>query len=294
MDADQLVRLKATCSLADQYVAAVLHTRSRKLLDHGLRSYDAFVAILAHTRAVVGGIAALYLLFPYHGRPPFVDVFVPDDTYDEFMGYLLFEEGFSFTRVEPGSVEEEQEDEVVRGDHEQGGFCINLVRSTSTSALLPITSELHTALFNYVTPHGFCSAYTGFNRLRRALLNPVRLDDDYLPPKFLRPAFAAWARNGWDLNLVPIAFPDAGRCRGVQSIACASATRHFGDRHCTFGRIAPIRLRYLEPRLEDDRDDPVTVVWWRGGVTCAATCHSGSRHLAPGARMCLRTVAETS
>ncbi|RDX39936.1 hypothetical protein OH76DRAFT_1366977 [Lentinus brumalis] len=304
MDVDQLVRLKGTCSLADEYVGAVLHTRSRKLLDHGLRSYDGFIARLVQFRAVVGGIAALCILFPYHGRPPFVDVFVPDDTYDDFMEYLLYEEGDDEDdglphipqlslrpppRYPPGVSVMYR---FSRGDHEKGGFSINLVRSTTSSAVLPITSELHTALFNYVSPRGFCSAYTQFNQARLALLNPLRLDEDYVPPKYLRPALAAWCRNGWDLNLVPLSLPNAGPCRGVASIGCAAATRYFGDRHCAFGRIVPMHLRHMELEPADDSEDTLTVLWWRGGVTCGWPCHSGSRELVPGARVCLRIVAD--
>ncbi len=330
MDVDQLVRLKLTCTLAEEYVAATIHTRSRALLDRDIRNYAGFMNVLAETRAVVGGIAALYILFPYHGAPPFVDIFAPDDTYDMLLEYLLFEEGFGYRRVVPGSdrMEGDEDDSqdsdsgqesdedlmefippgarlvvparypdgvsvmhrLTRGDIKDGAFCINLVRSTTCSPLLPITSEIHTALFNYVSPFSFCSSYTALNRLSRALLTPSRMEDYHVPPKTLRPAVAAWARNGWSLARLPIHFPGTTRCAGSRSPTCAAACRHFGDRHSTHGRIAPIRLRDLDVVRAAVSEERITVVWWRGGVTCARTCHSGAHELLPGARLCLRAI----
>ncbi len=332
MDVDQLVRLKQTCSLADEYVAAVVHTRSRKLVDEHLRSYDDFVSMLARCGGVVGGIAALYVLFPYHGRPPFVDIFLPDHSYEAFMEYLVFDEGFGYRRVEPGSdtlpdaeeypdehepnSDDEMEEFIFsqqashplfaskpypdgvsvmhrfsRGDVKDGAFCINLVRSKTSSPLLPLTSELHTALFNYVSPHDFCSSYPDLIRSTRALLTPSRLEEYRVPPKHMRRAVAAWARNGWDLAVLHTSYPDVELCAGIDSTTCGAATRYFGDRHCTLGRVAPIRLQDHAPAAHDERNDGVTVVWWRGGLMCAPTCHAGRTRLVPGARMCLRDVA---
>ncbi|TFK88575.1 hypothetical protein K466DRAFT_598515 [Polyporus arcularius HHB13444] len=330
MDVEHLVRLKQTCSLAEDYVAAVIHTRSRKLVDAHLQSYDRFVQMLDSCGAVVGGIGALYILFPYHGRPPFVDIFLPDHSYDAFMEYLAFEEGFAYRRVEPGSDtlpdddeysdegSVDSDDDIVEfifsqqaphpalstkpyphgvsvmhrfshGDPNEGAFCINLVRSTTSSPLLPITSELHTALFNYVSPRDFCSSYPALIQSKRALLTPSRLEDYRVPPKHLRRGVAAWARNGWDLAVLEVAYPDGGPCHGTRSTTCGAATRYFGDRYCTRGTVTPARTAENDTRA---CDNTITVVWWRGGLLCGPGCHAQRRKLVPGARMCLRAVAE--
>lgn len=324
LDVEDLVRARGANSAWDQCVAAILAQRVRRLFGENVADYDALGACVQKTRAVIGGLGAVHVLFPEHSAPPFVEFFTPNWAHDAFLSHLVYEEGFkrAMSIPLPPASDDRQADgaagqrdnttpaggsspkcardaaaELVddrrgrRGVAEvafltKGSLGVYVVQSTVDSALYPITMESNSALFTYIGPQHFSCAYPALTRASRALFNPAVLTVlDGVPPRIQRVA-DHWEGQGWVVSKDWVQWSPSAVCSGAESAGCAAACRYFGDRFCVSGALSPVRWR--EEREWWYGDEIETVMWWRGGRTCSRTCHRGVMRLNPGSRVCHR------
>ncbi len=303
-DAEDLIRGRGTNSVWDQCTAAILHHRVRRLFEHALNDYNAFVDAIEHCRAVLGGAGAVNVAFPSQPKPPFVEVFVPHFSYDNLLSHIVDCQGFVQVPVQPAIptvVPDTPQRRVLpvldrtgqRGVANvaffvKGEFAIYVIQSSVDCALYAMTGEWHSGLFIHVGPRKFSIAYPSLTRASIALLNPTTIEDlADLPPEH-KVVTDAWHGMGWTLTPRWLSVAPGGVCSGVASAGCAAASRFFGDQFCVSGTMRPVRVRNeREWRAEEDME---TAMWWRGGRTCTLICHSGTTMIRGGARVCHRAL----
>ncbi len=235
-DAEDLLQLRRTSSVADEYVVAALSHRVRRVVTPAVADYVAFANIMHLSSSVISGIAALYILYPRYGRPPFATIYTPEDTFAFVLSYLVEVEDFTIVPM-PGHDGVFPRGVSVAVRLSKGGFIFDVAQSTTISPLLPLTSQFNSALFNYVSSTWFSSAYPTLTQTGRALLNPYCLDAYRIIPVEMRIQIAIWERNGWEFETQPNMFSNAGTCDGRASADCAVAVRAFGDEHCIEGTV---------------------------------------------------------
>ncbi|TFK85191.1 hypothetical protein K466DRAFT_601392 [Polyporus arcularius HHB13444] len=302
LDAVDLALVRRTNSTWDEYVCAILHRRVYVLISPHVGDYDALAARLLAAGVVIGGFAALHILYPTNPSPPYLELFVPDGADEPLVTYLVAEEGFT---VVPRRTQWDVEDEgpgttVASGpldcvdalagpvgsatDHVpvpdnrtwgpgvrsvtvliKQGFRVYIILSAS-SPLLPLTAEWHSALFNYVGPVDFCSAYPRLTSTRRALLNPIHLVDWGVVPEGLQEVESSWRVAGWELSADWLPWSGDVQCRGPASSGCAAAQRYFGDRFSASGPVTGVRGR--RPEEQRAMEDMPTAYWSGRMVEC--------------------------
>ncbi|RDX44743.1 hypothetical protein OH76DRAFT_1298010, partial [Lentinus brumalis] len=276
LDGEDLACIGKTSRIGRQYAASTIFRRVFALFRWELRSYDNFVEILEQTGSVIGGLAALCILFPEFGGPAsHVHIYAPRATHGNVVDYLVSEEGFGSEVVDPDPEKTgllKHMDgvlSVVRVT--KGDVMLDIVQSRNSSPLFPITSEWCSGLFNYIASRSYMSAYAPLNRDSRILLSPSRLLPGNAAPEGVRRSMLFWRRSGWEIALHWRQWcGGAQNCDGVNSLGCAAANRYFGDRFCVWGSTRAIG----EPTESGGRDpsETVTVAWWRGGRTCRDAC----------------------
>ena len=290
MDIDMLVRLRRTSRRADVYVTDALRRRFRRLFGHAISQWDRFLELLESTQSVISGVAALAAMFPHHPAVPVaVDIYIPHGRLNRLHHHLVSVEEFGQAVPWTGFADEDADLAHLSGvvtsvDIRKGAILVRLIESDHTSALYPLVSQWNSALINYISPVSFVSAYPKLTSRNRALFTPMALDPDGSVPQELEVALKTWSQARWSLRHRWGDWAPHGHCAGPSSSGCASATRHLGDACCT---IASWRLRGpLTVPPSPDTDE--TCYWWRGGSTCAPTCHSGQSLLKHGFRGSLR------
>ncbi len=327
-DAVDLALSRRTCSTWDGYVAATVHRRVYRLITPHVAQYDDFSEQVQASGAVIGGLAALHILFPSHPCPPCLELFVPESTADALVTYLLDREHFADITPRPPNFNDLDEDlaSATRREYEarlegwanisaighdsaagvpvvadrkwsvghdgvtvlkKKMWCVFIVRSRSRSPLLPLTSDLHSGLFNYVGAFDFSSAYPVLTSTSRGLLTMVSLGRGNEVHEDLEGAATSWVRAGWNLSSKWLPWSPSEGCQGTNSEGCAVAPRYFGDRFCASGPVSPLRER--TPREQIALESAWTVYWWRGGYTCGPGCHSGLEEIEASSRTCPRS-----
>ncbi|TFK82746.1 hypothetical protein K466DRAFT_603419 [Polyporus arcularius HHB13444] len=283
LDINALVDVRATSHAGDQLLAAEITHRSRRLLGPLLTDYEGFVKELHITGSIIAGQSALHILYPSHPRPPIIVISAPKASFFHILSYLVHCERFTPAFSTPRPTLAGTWVDLTRSGHQ-----IRLVRSPSPSALEPIMTHWHTALFGYLRPGEFCVPYASLTTHRRALVNGRRLGEQGQVPDSIRNLREAWRADGWRIRLFPPSTSRA-RCTGVASAHCAAARRHFGDAHCLSGPTQSLVHR-TAPALRYDAIAEWAVMWWRGGQVCNKACHAGAGEVAPGHRACLYIV----
>ncbi|RDX42767.1 hypothetical protein OH76DRAFT_1488393 [Lentinus brumalis] len=314
-DVDTLLRIRATNSVGDGYVAATLCHRLYQYL-HDAVNYEAFVSALEDTGAVLGGYGALRILFPLPHRPlpRFADVFAPLGTYERLVAHLVVVQGFTQSPPPPdppqappviedvdGSASSDSDDETVeepvapgarrvatRTVLSKGTFRITVVQSTVQCPLLALTAEWNSAQFTYISARDFCSSYSRLNSEGRALVNPLRLKRFRKIPRSLQAEVSTWRADGWEVAREWWPWAAGLCCPGALSEGCGAATRYFGDRFCSRGVLGAVWAQGDSEEVATQRDvwQRETVMWWRGGDLCGRPCHGRMRFILPGARVC--------
>ncbi|RDX39659.1 hypothetical protein OH76DRAFT_1490930 [Lentinus brumalis] len=289
LDGEDFSRLRQVSRLAETYVAATIHTRTRTLFADTPRNYDALIDTLHTARAVVGAAGAVYILFPMDIVPRYFHIYVPPNSWSELVRHLERRQGFTGKAITVNAAIGESFPEGVQSvtRFNKGSVAIDVLESTKRSPLYPIASQLHTGYFNYVSTQSFECAYPSLTRQYRALLNPQRLVRYLDIPQRYADECQSWRQDGWTIQVEWEVWAPGGQCAGTRSLGCASATRAFGDRWGFSGNYAAIADR--TQRLRSVVDE-LTVVWWRGGRTCGPACHSGQIEISPGSRQCLRRI----
>ncbi len=291
MDGEDLLRVRQLNTLGEAYVAATIHTRARALFGKAINNYPAFMDAIDTAGAVLGGAAATHILFPSHAsRPNHLKIYTSFDACSDVVKHLEATEAFHATAIplNTNPVQVAPEGVAAIWRLTSGTIIVDVVQSTNRCAILPIASEAHSALFNYVGTRSYGSAYPSLNRQRRSLLNPARLVDHIMIPESMREELQPWYKDEWTLEIAWEQWSPGGHCSGVHSAGCPSAIRAFGDRHSFTGCSLPVRGRSVA--ISADKVVRLTAVWWRGGYMCGPQCHSGQVVLRPETRMCLRAV----
>lgn len=242
-DAEDLLQLRLVSRVANDYVPPVLSHRVRHVFTPAVVDYLAFASVMHISCSVISDIAALYILYPDTGAPPFATIYCPEETWQFLVYHLVDVQHFKVVpRPDDGRAFHRGIRFVVRLRKYE--FMLDVVQSVTSSPLLPLTTQTNSALFNYVSSTWFSCAYPSLNRHRRALLNPYRLDGYRVIPADMASNIGIWKTNGWDIALQPSMLPHAGTCDGRSSAGCASAVRAFGDAHSLQGMV---RLLHVLP-----------------------------------------------
>ncbi|KAI0735657.1 hypothetical protein C8Q76DRAFT_611458 [Earliella scabrosa] len=283
-DAEGLLNLRATSEIGDRYASAELSGRFTRLLGHFVEDRQSLVAQFAQSAAVVGGEAALAALYPDYPCPPYADVYTLHQSYADVVVHL--ESVHHYTLVPPDNHAPEALPNgvahVTTLTNSQADRVVNVFQSTSSSPLLPLTSEWNTALFTYISPASFCVAYAALVRDRCILWNPTHMNERGQPYPDTQEAIEGWEDMGWDAALFYEDLPGHGECAGRRSPTCYAVIRSFGDSHCLCGPIAPVRGRLPGEGVPRVLVDSITR-WRRGGPMCSPLCHRGHAWLDPAA-----------
>ncbi|RDX54690.1 hypothetical protein OH76DRAFT_1340968 [Lentinus brumalis] len=284
LDAVDFALVRRTNSTWDRYVCAELSHRVHSVVSEYVSDSEAFFQLCQASGTVIAGLAALHILFPSHHPPRTLELFLPREAYDVVETHFRRSEHYGVPP--PADVLDDDGKSVAEGGQVgHHGRTVHLIQSRSECALHPLVGELHSALFNYIGPSDFASAYPLLVRRSRGLLNPARLDGWRNLPDTgpLQDAVESWLGGGWEMSVEWRPWSPVPKCSGVHSAGCAAASRWFGDRFCASGPALPVRDRTTADQRR--RNDAQTPFWWRGGFTCAPGCHSGVRLLVPGARV---------
>ena len=151
--------------------------------------------------------------------------------------------------------------------------------------LEPLACLWSSALQVYVTPTSYCVPYPSLTANHAALIQPRKLRAHNVDQNAaLQKRVRAWEERGWDFYHHATDLVDEAECDGVRSQLCAAAPRYFGDKYCLYGVMELVGRGGTVPNLPFDILGTETLMWWRGGRTCGAACHSGEQRIIPGYR----------
>ncbi|TFK84163.1 hypothetical protein K466DRAFT_439612, partial [Polyporus arcularius HHB13444] len=272
LDIHALARVRATCSDGDQYVSATLCRRMRMLISPYFTRYWDFVEEMQITGAVIGGEAALSVLHPQLQHPSTLTIFLPNRLFFHMLAYLCAVEGYSAVLATRRGDRDAVQRRTCTAALTRGTRGIELIQSTTHSALYALLGQWNTALPAYITPTRFCDPYPLLTRARRALVDTRHTMCSGLALKpHLRPLVAEWRKRGWSVAIHPTVWdPRRVRCEQNLHPDCALAVRYFGDKHCVAGPLLPVQRpsMQLRRRAKENSVEEYTVIWWRGGRLC--------------------------
>ena len=243
LDIDTLIRLRRTCHLADEWVSIELCKRLRHLLQCFIKQPNRFYRYMRSTSVIISGNSTLFVFYPHlYIDSPTLTLYAPHNTFVQVKGYLQRVEGYEPRPLDPTSALNQ-----VRGAFKvtllrSGTNTIILHQSTRNCPLPPILSSPLTAQQGYISYSSFCMPYPTLTRQKRAVINPLYVDQD--PDEVQIDRFNeawSWEDAGWDIGELPSAWEDLRDCMGPRSALCASAPRYFGDKYCTFGKLDTVR-----------------------------------------------------
>ena len=288
---DTMLRLRLTSHLADQYVSVTLTRRLRTVLGgKDMKDYGALLREMERINALVTGIAALHILYPFAAPPSAVDVYIPRGLLTRFHKHLIEQQGGSDSAPPPpdvhptfpndpppnGGPDALRPRDILVDDVRYvqiGSTTLRLSQCPGESVLPVILKQWLSALHNYVSPRSFCVAYPRLTRARQALLSPIRLPPwEVKTEPWIDHEKAKWVAEGWQVADCPGALGSQGRCPGDQSSGCAATARFWGDALCTRGSLGSLGSAPIEPGILGQVARSETFVWWRGGRRCGGDC----------------------
>ncbi|KAI0349032.1 hypothetical protein OH77DRAFT_1373963, partial [Trametes cingulata] len=142
--------------------------------------------VLRITDSVISGSAALSVLDTGRGldwRPTDLDIYSPNDRTLRMVWYLCHIERYTVTAVHVSSYTGDSAGFRRVVHMEKGTKRIDVIQSTTLSALHPIPYFWASHLMNYITADKFSLAYPTFTDQGRGLLNPVA----FLEYRYARP-----------------------------------------------------------------------------------------------------------
>ncbi|KAI0683492.1 hypothetical protein C8Q76DRAFT_636781 [Earliella scabrosa] len=267
---DSLLRLRPTCSLADEYVSVTLQRRLLVVLKSFVDDGPGLLSILEDYNAGISGRASLAFLFPEHVVGNVLDILVPQGLLEEMLNYLWNWEGYEV---------EEPEDVTsllcVLGTAwmKQGEKEIRLHESAEDCSLLLASAQWNTALYNFVDTRGFTCGYPSLTSQGCALLNWAHLQRAREPTEAVLKELGEWKKEGWLMGLYQRDVSPNFACPGLQRRhpSCPRTRRSFGDRFCTTGALWPVR-RARGPGGAHALFESWWVEWVRGGLPCSWSC----------------------
>ena len=267
---DSLLRLKPTCSLADQYVSVTFHRRLLVVMNTFVEDAPRLLKNLDDYNAGISGRASLAFLFPDHPVGNVLDIVVPQGSLEEMLNYLWNWEGYE--GEEPGDLTN-LSCLVGRASMKQGQQEIRLHESAEECSLLLESAQWNTALDNFVNSHGFTCGYPSLTGQKCALLNRAHLKPSGQPTEAVERELDEWKKEGWRVGLYQRDVVHNFVCPGPQRrhATCPRTRRSFGDEFCTTGALWPVRGR-LRPAGAEALFETWCVEWVRGGLPCSWSC----------------------
>jgi hypothetical protein len=242
---------------------------------------DRFMNMLRSERAVISGSMALFpLIFcNFSGTvsigsfwvPHDMDIYEPKTTKggSGVLKYLLEVEGYEEQNLEERSLQEQYD--AWRGIRQmknvvRDGFRVDIVTSSSSSAVSPIFYFHSTPVINWISPEGLFSAYPKLTCARRGLLNPMALDRTRfipaLPGASVRHSLDKYNIRGFDIRRNPSCWTDDSHpC--TFAAKCPITTRNVVDGGCLFVPFTENFERKVFPY-----DSPYICFWYLGGPSC--------------------------
>ena len=189
--------------------------------------------------------------------------------------YLLEVEGYKEHNVRERSLREQYD--AWRGIRQvknvvRDGIRVDVVTSSSSSAISPIFYFHSTPVINWISPEGLFSAYPKLTCTWRGLLNPMALDQSHfvpaLPGTDVRRSLDKYNIRGFDIRRNPSCWPDdVHLC--TFSAECPIASRNVVDGGCMF---APFIEEFAGGSEETSKlfpyDSPYICFWYLGGPSC--------------------------
>ncbi|KAI0744703.1 hypothetical protein C8Q76DRAFT_606088 [Earliella scabrosa] len=288
LDLNELASVRGTSTLADAYGAAVLGHRTRHLLEHFCQHPESVLDALLFSCSVLGGMTSSHLLYPnLYPTCDVLHIYTPRALFFHMIGYLTRCERYTYELHAPSSAQLPSALSVAV--LKKGDLRIEITVSRSDCPLEPLANLSSTALVTYLSPTEIGVAYPASLAAQRMLLHPRSLTEDLKVPEDWKPELRTLHSNGWKIATRLSARRDEGRpCRGRRSAECAAALRYLGDRHCLQPPLHPRGAVLYRPHVDLVRE--YTVLWWRGGKTCAKSCASGEREIESSSRTVPRSV----
>ncbi|KAH9895266.1 hypothetical protein C8Q73DRAFT_623280, partial [Cubamyces lactineus] len=164
--------------------------------------------LLRVTNSVLSGSFALHVLNGHRGprwMPNDMDVYVPMLRARRVAAYLVLAEGYHINEYRKSVYSVHLAGFSLAIQLTKGNSKIDIVQSTTLSALHPIPYFWSTHVMNHLTADTFCVAYPHFTLAGRALLNPIVLIDDRYPNDRTLGMITKYQARGYDFRLHPYA-----------------------------------------------------------------------------------------
>lgn len=248
-------------------------------LDNALRTFvndpRAFRSLMRLLGAVLSGSFALSFLARDDSckfTPNDLDLYLPRKYVRRFALYLVEVEGYALLEKRKAPYGMAHHIVIALG---KGSSRIELIPSTSESALLPIANFWSTHVMNYISADTFCVAYPELTFNNRGVLSPVRLIDLRHTSSHIITLIQKYAARGFDIRTRRYAWDEAWPPSPCTSDAsCPRQRRFFGDRFCVTGTLS---RNYEDCGFSRALPSELTVLWWGGGDACGVECDFGGR-----------------
>lgn len=244
--------------------------RFKALLRPYVGDVTELVELIRYNRVILSGSSALRFIDPagVHSRwptlPKDLDFYAPRSRHREIVNHLVFRENYTIAKETTfadarsrrgGSSEQSygsSNDQIsVITTLRKGSRSVDVIASTTESAIMPIFRFHCTFLMNAVTPDYVFIAYETMTRNRHGLRNPRRPLAHILRDK--------WERRGYTILENPAQWIPAHECR--TDIFCFHTVRLSNDVGC-------LLWSYGVPGGNDVSDCSWGVLWRLGGPVC--------------------------
>ncbi|EMD30852.1 hypothetical protein CERSUDRAFT_78582 [Gelatoporia subvermispora B] len=251
----------------------------RKHLDGGMKMIlgkflyrvEDFRNFMQITRAIISGSCVASFFLRSTSIPPpgaDLDVYCPFGQSERIGRYLEAVEGYTYTAVLPPALDYVGGIAMVHR-YEKNSLQIDLVESLTSSAANPIPFFYGTHLVSWMSADQYCCAYPRLTFDMHSVLSGQRLLDWNIPDGRVLEAIRKYEQRGVQFALHAWQWADSDSCdRGY---ACPRTARWFGDQWCLVGSYSTY-AKEIHRRTGSDVTSDLTVIWWRGGISCGGPC----------------------
>lgn len=284
-----LIIISAVSGDMQSMVSRHLRQGWEELLAHFVPFPSEFRDVMRSTRSVVSGSVALWFACggPASWFPDDCDIYTPIGEVSSLLTYLKSHAGYTVEEDRSGDTSRRFDDyglgdatypgnqgdvsvvaSVLRLVNINTGKRVDVVESSTVSALQPIPRSWSTLQANYISADNLCVAYPFLTLNRRGCITPIWFTPDGTIPA----ALEKYRKRGYtvadfsfnvDDHLLSL-FP--GITQECESNPyCPHALRFFGDKWC-------LQYAFDEDNYFDDPVDEITIRWRYGGELCGI-CH---------------------
>jgi hypothetical protein len=289
-----LSRLAATSRAHYVIVHRHIYHRLTTMLRPLFSNVQEFMAVLASTETVISGSQTLHFMMPPYNHswaPADMDMYTSLKGYEELIKYMGHK---GYKMISDGK--QKQSDyttgrgiggiqfvtTMIRGDSR-----IDIIVSARISPIVPIFHFHSTVVTNFISAHGFFSAYPLLTEAYRGLINPNAFAPLQGPTHKIQGCIQKYSERGFDIryNSIVWGIADAASAEIVvkegevphdchRSYMCPHTVRTTFDRSCMF--IPFHTVKYMEMRKEKKHVHRTYrgrygITWNIGGPSCDDT-----------------------